>query len=360
MAYREFSFCEVLKLLLAETGEKPSGLAMGLQRERTLVYKWLSGAHQPKPSYMPQIVNYFYTAATESQKAILSERLIECVRHSTLPVCVKQILFSKKDCFKAFLLELLTLSINTTWKNTEAVGSSDPVLQYASRLVNLNARAGLSVLAWSILSAVAGGSIWNLINLLFGWTYYMGALKVEPTAAWPFIWGSVTAFPIMLIFLLVYKTKKLTKTVLPVLLYTVVAGLGAMFFYTSCIRAEIESIGLAYEVQEILIVVIYSLIVSVPPYLAASIYFRLPLHGINIAFLFIPSAAAILAIAVTLVVRLPVQEIIQLRGFAVGLAIRVSSFCILFLSLCRKSMNQTKDVPSYPLSVIIPYHKNGL
>ncbi len=331
MEYMEFSFREILKLLFCETGEKPSALAMALQRERTLIYKWLSGAHQPKPAYLPQITDYFFTTASESQKMILTERLIEFVRRSEMPVRVKHILFSKKECFSSFLLELLTLSINATWQDTHALKTGEPIT-----------RAGLSVHAWSIISAVAGGGIWNVMNLIFGWSFYMGALKAEQTAAWPFIWGSVTSFPVILIFLLVYYTKKLSKAVLPVLLYTTVAGLSAMVFFFSGIRTEIELIGLGYEVQEVIIVAIYSLIISVPPYLAAFIYFRQPLNAMNASFLFIPTAAAILAVTVTLVVRLPVQEIIQLRGLAVGLAIRISAFYILFLSFYRKRLTQAK------------------
>ena len=143
---------------------------------------------------MPQLVDFFCANTTESQKVILTGHLIQCVQYSALPEPIKHVLLSKENDFNTFLRELLALSSNTTWQNVGADDLTEPLLSEPLETKAFGkVKKALPVYAWGTISAVTGGTLWNIINHLLGLTYYMGGLKADSVAAWA-LFGNCNRF----------------------------------------------------------------------------------------------------------------------------------------------------------------------
>ena len=107
-------------------------------------------------------------------------------------------------------------------------------------------------------------------------------------------------------------------------------SLAALLFYTTGIRVGIESLGFSYELREIIIVLIYSFIISLPPYAALRL-FKGGVLNVKATMLHIclPIIAALIAVALTLFIGRPEIEVAGIRGLLVGLFMRSCMYYVL-------------------------------
>ncbi|MEL7654798.1 MAG: hypothetical protein AAGU75_02690, partial [Bacillota bacterium] len=108
---------------------------------------------------------------------------------------------------------------------------------------------------------------------------------------------------------------------------------GAFIFYNGGFRIFIEQLGFHYGLQECIIAGIYGLVISCFPLLALYLVLRrvgIPLIW-HIAGIFLPPAAAALSVLGTSIINMPQLEVAQLRGFVVGLTLRLCMFVIAYL-----------------------------
>lgn len=197
------------------------------------------------------------------------------------------------------------------------------------------------VLICVIVAPFAGGIVWNLVSKLLGRPEHMGGSGNEPHSFYAFIWGFTTIFPV--IFLAFLACSKLLnwnsfpKWFTAFIFYAFFGGLGAVLFYDFGFRNYIESLELGYESQEIIIVALWSCIISVSTYLSFLVLYPIFKELINIRYLFaqIPTAIilSVSAIIFFLLVAEPTSTFDQVRGIAAGFSLRLSLFLGLILSI---------------------------
>jgi hypothetical protein len=191
-----------------------------------------------------------------------------------------------------------------------------------------------SVLLGALFAAVCGGIAWNVLNRILGWPYFMGSAAQALRGSRALVWGLVTMAPIPVPLLLPGPGAKRARRLLPAVLFTLVGGASALLFHSSGVREAIEHLGLGYALQETIIVVVFGLVLSVPPYLAALLAGpRRPGVSRLLVTLLAPTAAALLGFLVTLVIDRPVSEVLQLRGFVVGFSLRIAQYLSLYAIL---------------------------
>jgi len=197
-----------------------------------------------------------------------------------------------------------------------------------------------------ILSAVIGGFLWNLLNILLGWVFHLGGSGNEPHGFQAFIWGAISVLPVIFFAGLAgYRHILLDREAwrkfgVVLALYTILGGIGAVIFYDSGIRDSVQMANLGYGTQELIIVSIWALIISVSislPLLVFSPVFPTILNN-RLVFLQIPLSVglAILAVMASLFIPLPENEVAQLRGFFAAVALRLGLFIAMYFSISRQ------------------------
>jgi rhodanese-related sulfurtransferase len=254
---------------------------------------------------------------------ILADHLRDLVRRSALPPALKTELLKLDDPVR-FLAECMDLSLGPT-----------PVPASSARHETAEAsRWGLPLLgAAAAFATLFGGIAWNLLNRLAGWQYFMGSADGGMAALPALAWGAITMAPIAAPFILLCEHGARRRAAAAAAAFTAVGAACAVLFHAGGIRAAVEATGAAYAVREAVIVVLFGVVTTVLPQAAAVATLRRHTRLRRAAALcLVPSPAALLAFLVTLLVDRPEPEVIQLRGLAVGAALRLSLFIVLAAS----------------------------
>ncbi|MBN1837585.1 MAG: hypothetical protein JW820_17140 [Spirochaetales bacterium] len=325
------SFPRLFRLVLDDIGLKASTVALELRRERTLMYKWLSGSSIPPASYAPLIVQIVTRHASQAKRWILTRDLQELVRDAELPVELRDSLL-RIEPVEELLAECLDLSLTPTFAGG------------APRAPGGEAWKRWSVLLGALFAAVFGGILWNALNRVLGWHYFMGSSD-DPLRGLPALaWGLVTTAPIPAPLVFLCTREERGPRVLPALLFTLFGGVSAVAFFSFGIRSAIETLGLGYALQESVIVILFALLLSVPAHLAAVLSMPGATHlGRAVLLSLLPAAAALLGLLLTLVVDRPVSEVLQLRGFVVGFVLRLAMFFALYAAFDRSLRRPDKN-----------------
>ena len=314
-------FRSLFRLVLDDTGLKPSTIAFELQRERSLVYKWLSGANVPPASYFPLIAEIVSKYASKTKKLILENDLRALVCKAALPQEIRETILAAESV-ERLLSECLELSV-----------MSDIAIEQGRSKTALDYRWLATILLGALFAAVFGGVLWNGLNRVLGWSYFMGGADDELRGFHTLLWGLITMAPIPLPLLALYRGEARSRLIVPSILFIGFGGLSALAFFSSGIRGTVEGMGLSYPLQETIIVVAFALCLSVPPLVAAILPHS---HGKPVsshaAVVLSPTLAVLLGFFVTLMIDRPVSEILQLRGFVVGFTLRLMVFLSLFLA----------------------------
>lgn len=203
-----------------------------------------------------------------------------------------------------------------------------------------------SVLICGFLGVFVGGFLWNILNNLLGWPYYLGGHGNEPYGLSAFIWGSIVIFPVAFFAYLAlskYVTthwRPLWKAPLAIALYTIFGGIGAVVFYNSGFRRFAEGQNLGYGAQELVIVSVWafaiSLLASLPVMIFRSV-FKDVLHIQMLLFqILLCVVMSFLAVVVSLFIRVPETQVAMIRGFLAGLGLRFGLFIGIVLSILLK------------------------
>lgn len=315
------AFRQLFRRILDDTGLKASTVARELQRERSLMYKWLSGASVPPATYVPMLVQVVVKHSSPAKRLVLAQDLRSLIADAGLPGDLRDTLL-RPGPFEQVLAESLDLSLTPG-----LAGASAP-------RVSATGVDRWSVIAGALAAAVVGGIAWNLLNRVLGWPYFMGS-ETEILRGWrALVWGLVTMAPVGAALLVPGPGATRARRVLPAVLFTLVASASAVVFYSTGIRPAIERRAVGYALQETVVVAVYALVLSVPAHLAAVLGGRRRPAAARLALtLLLPMAAALCAFLVTLVIERPVAEVLQLRGFAVGFGLRFAQFLALYAAL---------------------------
>jgi TIR domain len=317
-----------------------------------------------KEGYVQKEIRFALDKALEMPEGrifLIPARLEEC----DLPYSLKQYQwvnfyeeggYSKlMKALKERALQLERATVELTIEQLSPVDSSQPDLTESNPIKELFFRIDKQITEKYFpyffiiclgLSAIIGGFIWNIMNILLNWTFQLGGSGNEPHSFQAFIWGVVSFFPVLFFAGLASYRYILSKRESPgklgivIMLYVIFAGLGAVVFYDLGFRNYIEALGLGYGTQELVIVSIWAFVISLSISLPLLVFSRFTAI-LNARFIFaqIPLSVvlAFLAIIASLFIPKPENEIAQLRGFFAAVALRIGLFIGMYLSISRNS-----------------------
>ena len=135
------------------------------------------------------------------------------------------------------------------------------------------------------------------------------------------------------------------------LIYSIFSGIGGVLFYDLRIRENIEAARWGYGEQEIVIVVLWSLIFSICAsisLLSLDLISRNLLRDViktRVGLSQVPISILIATVAViaTLFIQRPADELNQFRGFLAGTALRLGLFYGIVISILRKPNEDFQD-----------------
>lgn len=327
----KFTFGAVLQIVFKYLNVSPSVLAeFYIDRDRTLIYKWLHETATPSKKLVPGIIRFIKENSSEPTQIQIKTDVDEYISKSSLSKELKDTLINNEN-FENYLEDVLSIAIaeSKSLKTTQDLSvAPQKQIKEPSRVVSI------ANIIFAILAGVTGGLLWNIVNNIFSWTYFMGGSGSEPYGLTAFIWGVVSMSPIV-IFAVISLWKESSvicfkefKKISLILFYSAAAGVGGLVFYNSGFRNFIESLNIGFGLQEIIIVFVYSLVLSFFPVLAVLLLMRLPKMK-TLSFFgleFFSAILCMLAVAITVVINRPESEIAQLRGFLVGFVLKLTMF----------------------------------
>jgi hypothetical protein len=198
----------------------------------------------------------------------------------------------------------------------------------------------------AVLASITGGWIWNIINDLLNWSYHLGGSGNEPHGIQAFIWGflavcTIPFFALVASYRLIPHTKiSLYRATLFIVLYAILGGLGAIIFYDAGFRTYIETTIDGYTSQEMIIVVIWSFLISslsaIPIMLSGDVFKSILNRHVLPIQIFLAITFSFLAVAVSLFISVSPSEVAQLRGFFAGVALRLGLFIGIVIAIYAK------------------------
>lgn len=202
--------------------------------------------------------------------------------------------------------------------------------------------------SWATIAAagmaiLAGGLLWNLLNLLLRWSFHTGGSKHEPYGFPAFIWGFITNTPVILFAILIAYEYSVSSFDVAIAIvsttfwYALFSGLGAYLFYHYQFRQYIETRKLSYGSQELIIVAIWSIILSAStciPLLLQS-FMHSSIINARLSLLQIPFALtlSVLSVIASFFIARSTAAVELLRGTLTGIALRAGLFIALLIAL---------------------------
>lgn len=313
-----------------------------INRDRTLVYKWINDTAILPKKHVPDVVRFVLDHTSPSVRLQIKSEIQHAIYVSCLCEESKSSLFLIEN-FDNYLSEVLlhAISMRITERHSKQSIPAENHKEVPYKEKNL-----VSAIVYAFLVPITGGILWNIFNHIFCLRFFMGGSGNEPSGITSIIWGVLTAIPVIVFSLLsleqeITPINARTKGFL-IFLYSLGGGLGAFVFYNSGFRNYIESFGLAYGYQECIIAGFYALVVSNFPLVVLFPVFRLTSEPLKTLFILIllPLFATVLAVLGTWLVNRPEIEIAQLRGFLVGIVLRLCMFVVVRIYLAECSKNR--------------------
>jgi hypothetical protein len=340
MKHAALSSGGILRIVFRHIKESPRTLAeLYVYRDRTLVYKWLHDDATPPKGLVPGIVAFAMERSCEPVRLIIKSELDAYVAASGIDSEIAALLAATAP-FQKFMEDLLHFAISLPSEpgpSRERAGrpEADPAAGAGSGGGWGNPSVPLAELGLALLALLGSGILWNGVNRLLGWTHYMGGIGREPRGTAAAAWGLALTLPAILIAMAARRRSggqaprggRYGAIAIPPL-YSLSGMVGALAFYDSGLRAQVEGLRLGYGLQELAIAFAFAALASLPPFAVIMAGWKAaktrPLAALGYALL--PPLLVSAAVSFTLLVDRPVAELEQLRGFLAGLMLRIGMY----------------------------------
>lgn len=204
--------------------------------------------------------------------------------------------------------------------------------------------------ALALLSPVAGGVVWQLLNKVNGWPFYLGGPQNEPYGWYAAVWGATTILPVAFAVTLVSTKARLgslkevarwlvSREFALVLTFTALASIFAVAFYGPSkgvgVRVFIGCLGLGFEHCEQAMIVLWALVLACAPALAILFLGRPSAAPRTLRCLYLYAAPAAITASLCLLVLaayfglydyLNLDQKAQIRGLVAGYVVRFGLF----------------------------------
>jgi len=234
------------------------------------------------------------------------------------------------------------------------------------------------LLAFSILSPLAGGIVWQYLNKVNGWRFHLGGSGNEPHGVYAAIWGAITILPVVISVRLVTGHSEInsifavaewfvSRECALVSVCAILAALAAVIIYGGQsgvgLRSIITAKGWGYERTEQAMIVIWSGVLSAAPIIAILIFggTAAPLKSMPHVLLY--AAPAVVSIFLCLLALsayfglydyLNLDQKAQIRGLIAGFGLRFGLFWGIWLAIDARNFatlwNMLKIYATKPFS----------
>ena len=322
MNEQKFTWGGVLKIVFDSISQSPARLAeFYIDRDRSLIYRWLRDEAAPTNKLLPDIVRFVNENSIVAEQLQLRTDMDAYINLSSLSDQIKNVLIMEED-FEKYLTAVLHMALLERKKKQP--------IETAPRIV-----IPLITIIFALLAAFLGGLIWNILNHLFDWSFYMGGSGNEPMGIPAFLWGLSVGIPVIVFALLSLRIIKAPSAAftscdwrLAIVVYSLATGVAGYIFYNSGFRVFVEGFGYSYGLQETIIVIIYAALLSIFPLLSVFALLGFPKMPKRMLFFVLtaPVLLSLLSVWGTTLVNRPEIEVAQLRGFLVGFFLRLAMF----------------------------------
>jgi hypothetical protein len=340
MKHAGFSSGGILRIVFRHINESPRTLAeLYVYRDRTLIYKWLHDSATPSRGLVPGIVAFVMDKACEPVRLSIKSELDDYIAAAGIRAEIAALLAATTP-FQKFMEDLLHFAISLPPAPVPSLDSASR--PDAAPAVGARSRGGwgqLSIpsaeLGLALLAVLGSGLVWNGVNRLLGWTYYMGGSGREPRGWAAAVWGLALALPVILIAMAARRRAggkaalggRSGAIAIPTL-YSLSGVAGALAFYDSGLRPWVEGLSLAYAFQELAIAFAFASLVSLLPFavIMAGWSSGGPRPFAALGYSLLPPLLVSASVSFTFLVDRPVAELEQLRGFLAGLMLRLGMY----------------------------------
>ncbi len=347
MKFARFSAGGILGIIFRHIKESPKTLAeLYVFRDRSLVYKWLHDSATPSKALVAGIVSFVMDKTCEPVRLSIRKELVDYVSASGLqPEIASQLIGTVP--FQEFMKDMLHFAISLPHDERPIAGPASPQRKpWRARSVPL------AEMALAILAVFGSGMLWNVINRVLGWIYYMGGEGREPRGFAAAIWGLTVTVPIILAAMASRfrggkqdNAENRPKDIAIPVLYALSGMIGSLVFYNIGVRAYIEGCHLGYSIHELIIGFAFASLVSMVPLGVIVIAGRSagkskPRGFEALGYALLTPLMVVAAVSFTFFVARPIAELEQLRGFLAGLMLRTGMYIA-----ARGSLGATSPTP---------------
>lgn len=334
------TFGTALKIIFEYIQSPPSVLAeQYVDRDRTLVYKWLRDTAFPPKKLFPDIIRFVTECSGDSIRDLIRMEMDRRLSESELGAQHRKMLDEKLD-FADYLESIFSMlaaekARDKALKQAETpdcpetcprLESPSPTEAETSRQLPIPAPARQEIhirlpvpiiknIGFAILAALSGELLWSVAAYAFQWTHAVSGFPV-------FLRGFLV-FPIIVFAMLSLKegspVQVLPKTMKLVYVgcYGLAGGAGALLLAESELERLLKGFLPGYLPQTLLLIFIQALVLSFFPLLILLALLRFPrAHPCD--FLLLEFGPALVCVLATLPVLLPARapsEILWLGGF---------------------------------------------
>jgi len=253
----KLTFGMILQTVFRNINETPSMLAeFYIDRDRTLVYKWMRDTASPAKKLVPEIIRFIVENTGEPARIKIKSELDKVIAAADFPVDLKNALLGSPD-FENYLNGMIALALTKrkdeaapkpldepsgepgsiviapSWEPdriiftssgdsdialpapTEVSSSAVPVQigesdntalapsgEFGSAVPAKSDDSGSTVpvtnIVFAVLAATVGGLLWSFVANALGLLYAMGRMGREPTGFMTFFWGICSLSPVII------------------------------------------------------------------------------------------------------------------------------------------------------------------
>ena len=220
--------------------------------------------------------------------------------------------------------------------------------------------------ALALLSPIAGGVVWHLLNKMNGWPFYLGGPQNEPYGLYATVWGGITILPVA--FAVTLATTKadlnsiaavarwfVSREFALVLTYTALAAIFAVALYGPTrglgVRTFIGGLGWGHERTEQAMIVLWAVALAGAPALAIFLLGGPSSAPRSMPHLLLYAAPAVVASLLCLLALaayfglydyLNLDQKAQIRGLIAGYVVRFGLFWGTWLIIDVGNFRQVK------------------
>ncbi|MCL2337069.1 MAG: zinc ribbon domain-containing protein [Firmicutes bacterium] len=335
----QFTFAAALKIIFKYTQTPPAVLAeQYVDRDRTLVYKWLRGAVSPPKKLFPGIIKFVMEQSSEEMRTLMRSEMEQCLSETVLDMPLGKTT-DREIGFTEYLenvFNLLAIEKARQKNGHSSVEQNQPEIHIANehKIPIWLTYPAVKCLGFLLLAAVTGEILWAIIAFVLRWPStvggpYNGAL-VFPAMLKGFLILPIIVFSIVSLrreysFI---RTLSKSQNMIVIFSYALTGGIAGVLLASPGLEGLVGRFLTTPVPQALFLVFIHGLVLSFLPLCVLWALFRFPRITTS-AFLvmeFCPALLCVLAAWPVLFLGWFPEGRVWLGGFFPALVLNISMY----------------------------------